>query len=224
MLHLFYETKIHDKKKAVCLVNEQSEVAILLAGPVLLGVLALAPWVLILLYSSDFTAAATILRWHILGDVLKIVSWPIGMIIVAAGHGRALILTEVGAVSVFVLVTWFGLPSMGVEVTGIAFFAMYAIHLVLVFWMGLKIIGFRWTLVVKKYLIILFVLACFTAGAAMSNDILGAVVGSCSAIVFGVISINALAKMAGMDRLMEKLFQVFNRIRKALRFKYDNKK
>ena len=46
------------------MVNEQTEVALLLAGPVLLAMLGLAPWVIDVLYSPQFSEAAAILRWH----------------------------------------------------------------------------------------------------------------------------------------------------------------
>src|SRR5262249_40687962 len=46
---------------AVQMVNEQTEVALLLAGPVLITMLAMAPWVIRLLYTSEFAPAADIL-------------------------------------------------------------------------------------------------------------------------------------------------------------------
>ena len=65
-------------------VNDQLEVALLLVAPLVLAVVALAPWMLTLLYSADFQVAADILRWQILGDVLKVASWALGFIILAS--------------------------------------------------------------------------------------------------------------------------------------------
>src|SRR5690606_28632967 len=61
---------IEDKEKVCRLVNEQAQVAILLAGPILLGMLMLSEWVIGLLYTPDFHPAADLLRWQILGDIL----------------------------------------------------------------------------------------------------------------------------------------------------------
>ncbi len=85
---------IHDHATVNRLVNEQTEVALLLAGPVFLAMLGLAPWVIQLLYSSRFRPAVDVLRWQMLGDVLKVASWPLGFIILAAGDGRTFMLTE----------------------------------------------------------------------------------------------------------------------------------
>jgi len=45
---------ISDTATATRLVNEQTEVALLLCAPVLLAMLGLAPWVIHLLYSAEF--------------------------------------------------------------------------------------------------------------------------------------------------------------------------
>ena len=63
---------IRDHAATNQLVNEQTEVALLLAGPVLVVMLGLAPWVIELLYSSQFAEAANVLRWQVLGDILKV--------------------------------------------------------------------------------------------------------------------------------------------------------
>lgn len=56
------------------LVNEQTEVGLLLAGPGILATLALAPLVLVIFYSSRFVAAVGVLRWICLGTLLQVVT------------------------------------------------------------------------------------------------------------------------------------------------------
>ena len=53
---------MRDRAEAMRIVNDQSEVALLLAGPVLLGALSLSPWLFELLFSSRFQEAATVFR------------------------------------------------------------------------------------------------------------------------------------------------------------------
>src|SRR5206468_11568354 len=60
---------IQDHEAVNRLVNQQTEVALLLAGPVFLAMLGLSPWVIELLYSARFGDAAIVLRWQILGDI-----------------------------------------------------------------------------------------------------------------------------------------------------------
>ena len=209
---------IHDHNQANRLVNEQTEVVILLAGPVLLGILALVPWILTLLYSNEFTPAATVLRWQILGDVLKVVSWPLGFIILASGNGRLFMFTESSAMAVFVLVVWLALPFMGVEATGVGFFAMYLLYLPLVFWLGAKRTSLRWSNSVMRDFLILITLACLTALAGHWKEWLGAVIGLCSAIAFGLMALTRLAQMAELGGAIGKLAAVSRRILKSTGF------
>ncbi len=135
---------IRDHVTANRLVNEQSEVALLLAGPVFVIMLGLAPWIIELLYSDQFAEAVSVLRWQVLGDILKVASWPMGFIILAAGDGRTFMLTESLSIAVFVGLTWIGLPLIGIDAVGIAFVGMYALLLPLVFVLARHRTGSAW--------------------------------------------------------------------------------
>lgn len=135
---------IHDHAAVNQMVNEQTEVALLLVGPIFLAVIGLAPWVIELLYSGSFRPAADVLRWQVLGDVLRVGSWPLGFIILAAGDGRTFMMTESLVVGVFVLLTWVLLPLFGVVATGLSFVGMYLVYLPVVYWLAWRRTGFKW--------------------------------------------------------------------------------
>ncbi|MAY56251.1 MAG: polysaccharide biosynthesis protein [Gammaproteobacteria bacterium] len=190
---------IHDHVKANRLVNEQTEVAILLASPVLLAMLALAPWVISLLYSNEFSPAANVLRWQILGDVIKVVSWPLGFILLAAGDGKLFMITEILAVLIFAFFTWLLLHTLGIEASGIAFFVMYVLYLPIVFVLAVKRTNFRWTTSVMRDFWIVFTLASTIMLAGMYFDWLGLVIGLISSLVLGFIALVRLSKMTELE-------------------------
>ena len=68
-------------------VNQQIVLAIWLTTPLLLGITALAPLLVSLLYSPAFTPVIDTLRWMALGTVLKVITWAMGFIWVARGKG-----------------------------------------------------------------------------------------------------------------------------------------
>lgn len=200
---------IHDRNEANRLVNEQTEVAILLAGPVLLAMLSLAPWVIQLLYTDEFKPATAILRWQILGDVLKIISWPLGFIILASGKGTVFMLKEAAVIGVFVLVTWVLLPYLKVESAGVAFFVMYIVNVFILFLITYGITGFSWKNKVKRDIIILAVLALITAIAGHYSDWLGAIIGGLLTIVLGITAVIRLASMAELGGPIGKILRKF---------------
>src|SRR5208337_3218913 len=69
------------------LVNEQTEMGLLIAVPGVLATLTLAPWVLKIFYSVQFVPAVEIVRWQIVGILLRVVSWPMGFVQLAKGKG-----------------------------------------------------------------------------------------------------------------------------------------
>lgn len=184
---------IHDHAAINRMVNEQTEVALLLASPVFLAMMGLAPWVIELLYSSSFHPAVDVLRWQVLGDVLKVASWPLGFIILAAGNGRTFMLTEILAMGVFVLLTWLGLPVMGVVATGLAFVGMYALHLPMMYWLVRRKTGFRWDVGVWRHLVWLILSALAVLAAAKWTAFVGALVGLILCVGFGIYGFIGLA-------------------------------
>lgn len=187
---------INDPDQANRLVNEQTEVAILLAGPVLLAMLALAPWVIQLLYTEAFLPAVTILRWQILGDVLKIISWPMGFIILASGKGTVFMVKEAAVIGIFVGVTAILLPLIDLEATGIAFFVMYVANVPLIILIVSRLTKFVWQAKVKRDITLLALFAFLIAGLGHYDDLVGALAGTLIAATFGIISFFRLAHMA----------------------------
>lgn len=187
---------VADKAAARQLVNQQTEVALLLAGPIILGMFALAPLVVSLLYSSAFAPAADVLRWQTAGTLLKVVTWPMGFILLAQGAGRTFFVTEVTTVLVMALATALAVDHYGIAGAGIGYFAAYAVYLPLMFIFAAPRIGLRWSAPVLR------ALAIITAGlAAMLWPVLapstlslafGAIVAGAAAITLAVHAARAL--------------------------------
>lgn len=196
---------IHDHAAVNRMVNEQTEVALLLAGPVFLAMLGLAPWVIGLLYSNSFHPATDVLRWMILGDILKVASWPLGFIILAAGDGRTFMLTESLANSVFVLLTWVGLPYMGVAGSGMAFLGMYVFCLPLVYWLAWRRTGFRWSASVGWLLgwlmLGMLTVVCSGQWSTKASGMTGVLISG----GFGLYSLTRLAHKANLGGSLGKL-------------------
>lgn len=203
-----------DRTTANRLVNEQTEVALLLCGPLLLATLGLAPQILRLLYSSAFVPAADILLWQILGDILKVMSWPLGFALLAAGSGKSFAIAEFVGVSVFVAGVSFGLPVLGLKATGLSFFLMYVAYLPLVGCICARRFGIFWTKAV-------LVLACLTLLGAIGiifsarvSSLAGAIAGVSFAGLLGLWAIFRLSMLAEAGGRLARLGSLAERINK----------
>ncbi len=199
---------IANKQSACRLVNEQSEVCILLAGPVLTLMLAFTPWIIALLYSDEFSPSIAILRWQTMGDVLKIVSWPLGFVLLASGSGRAVLLLEGLAMTVFVSLSWALLSEFGVVIAGFAYFCMYLTHLGVGFWLVRRIIDLTWYRSVSISFGLLVLSASIVSLLSSMNAILGAAVGGTFAVVWSIFGFLRLAAMADLQGRPGKLAKI----------------
>lgn len=107
------------------LVNEQTEMGLIIAVPGVLATLTLAPWVLKIFYSEAFMPAVEVIRWQIVGIALRIVSWPMGFIMLAKGMSKLFISTDIiySVLNIGFLVGC--MKIWGLEGAGIAFIFLY---------------------------------------------------------------------------------------------------
>jgi len=113
------------------LVNQQLGVALRLAAPLLTGMIALAPFVLRLFYSGAFTGAAETFRWQLAGDVLKIVGWALGYVLIVRSDTRSYLVAEASFTVVFIALVALLLPIIGLRATGIGYAVAYLVYVVL---------------------------------------------------------------------------------------------
>jgi antigen flippase len=135
----------NDERECNRLVNEQAEVSLTLAAPGVVATLVLAPLVVRWFYSPSFAQAAELLRWICLGMALRVVSWPMGFIIVAKAQQTWFFLTEVAWTAVNVGLAWLCLRRFGLVGVGTAFFLSYVFHAFMIYAVVRGLTGFRWS-------------------------------------------------------------------------------
>jgi PST family polysaccharide transporter len=136
---------ITDKPRANRLVNEQAHVSLLLAGPGVVATLTFAGPVMTLFYTEAFHGAAGLLRWIGLGMALRVITWPMGYIIVAGNQRLVFFGTELAWTVVNIALTWACVDRFGLAGAGIAFFGSYVFHALLVYALVGRLTGFRWS-------------------------------------------------------------------------------
>lgn len=136
---------IQQPEQANQLVNEQAQVSLLMAAPGVIATLAFAPTVMELLYSPAFAAGTEILRWLCLGMALRVITWPIGYIIVARNSQPVYIATELAWTVVHLAMAWWFVERYGAAGAGMAFAASYVFHGLMIYPIVRRMTGFRWS-------------------------------------------------------------------------------
>lgn len=157
--------RAHDHGAMIAAVNQQSEIGILLAMPGIVATLALAPWVIRLAYSDEFAAAADLMPGLVLGVFGRVVSWPLGYVLVAKNAARGYALLETAFTVLHVALAWALLRVAGLPGTAWAFTLLYVAYTIAVFVAARQTIGFRWSPGARR----LLVASAALAGAGLAT-------------------------------------------------------
>lgn len=193
---------IEDAGEANRLVNEQAQVSLLLAGPGVIATLTFAPLIVTLFYSHEFAAAVDVLRWVCLGMALRVVSWPMGYIIVAKNQKTLFFGAELAWAVVNVGLSWCFVQTFALEGAGMAFFGSYVFHGVMVYLLSRHLTRFSWSASNLK-LGAAFLLSIGLVFCAFSwlPPLWAAVVGSVVLVMSSAHSIRALLGIVSREQL-----------------------
>jgi PST family polysaccharide transporter len=193
---------VHNPARCNQLVNEQAQVSMLLAAPGVVGTVALAPIAISLFYSDAFAPAVDVLRWICMGMALRVITWPMGFIIVAQNRQVVFFLTELAWTVVSVTLAWACVQRFGLAGAGVAFFASYIFHGCMIYPLVRRATGFRWSGPNKRAALY------FTASAAVAfyafyllPPVPAAIAGILATVVSAVCSARSLLGLVEADRL-----------------------
>jgi PST family polysaccharide transporter len=182
------------------LVNEQARVSLLIAGPGVLGTLTFAPTVIALLYTNQFAGAVEPLRWICLGMALRIISWPMGYIVVAKGKQLVYFATELAWTAVNVAMSWLCIEAFGLIGAGVAFFCSYVFHALLLYPVVFVVTGFRWTATTARTtLLFLTSIGAVFGAAELLSPLAAMTFGAAATLASAAYSLYLLVRLSHED-------------------------
>lgn len=188
----------NDNDQCNRLVNEQARVSMLLAAPGILVTLTFAPLVISIFYAPAFQEAVGVLRWICLGIAIRVISWPLGYILVAKNAQRLFMLSDFLWTIAHLGLAWLLIPRFGLEGSGMAFFGAYVLNVVFNYLLATRLTTFRWS-AVNISTLSYYVVAAATVFAA-SLILRGPALvwtGLLIALPSGLYSIRVLFKISG---------------------------
>lgn len=200
---------VHRPDAAVRLVADQTEVALLIILPMAIGIIALAPWLMVVLFSAEFRPAAPILQWLVFADILRVAVWPLGYVLLARGEGWLLIGVDLCVQGVFLALTTILAGQYGVVATAAAY------PVAAVIFAGLSFYVVRRRLPVRLERHVLWLLASGLALAGMVawlsgwNAWAGAGFGGVVAAGCGAFGLVRLVRLTGAGGVMRVLAERF---------------
>jgi PST family polysaccharide transporter len=179
-----------DKRRLNTLVNQQTEIGLLLATPCLLATMTFAPWGLRIFYSGKFLSAVTLIQWLALGCFIRVIQWPMGYLQPALGKGRLFVVTQTLLNGLCLFLTWIFLWRFGVEGVAAAFAIYYLIAVFIIKLVANRLTEFKWSTPARRLVI-------FEAAVIISLFIVERAFGEeCATVVgVGITGSNALVNL-----------------------------
>ncbi|MFC2080837.1 O-antigen translocase [Bacteroidota bacterium] len=206
----------NDSKKCERLINEQTEVGILLAAPGLILTLALAPFLINIFYSSEFAISYQILRWMILGIFLRVISWPMGFIFIAKGKSMTFFLIQFIFNVAHVILILLLVDHVGIIGTGVGFSIVYFLHVVFMKLLITREIQFQWTpRIIKLILIVGIVFSCSFLLLLITSEILGGIIVCLIGLGLGYFTLRRLMLIMEIQSFTQIIQLFMKRIKKV---------
>jgi PST family polysaccharide transporter len=182
------------------LINEQTEIGLLLAVPGVMATLTLAPWLIQICYTVEFLPATDLLQWFCLGGVGRIISFPLAYAMLALGKGQWFVISETITHSLHLFLVFLGLNMQGIDGVAIAFFVIYLIYTGMAYGIARHLTNFHWSVTSRQLIMLslpmLFITLLFSRNLPPWP---AGFVGFCFTAISAIYSLRALVKRIGTD-------------------------
>jgi len=129
---------LHNPRGLQQAVREQMEISLFLSVPGLVAMMIFAPMILHMLYSAAFVKAAILMQIFTFAVYFQVVSWPLGYVVMAHGHGGIYLVTQLVSAAIQLVLFYAGLRLWGVPGCAAAgvmgYFVYVAIMVFLLYW------------------------------------------------------------------------------------------
>lgn len=155
----------YDNEKSKNVINQQSEIALLILAPIIMVFLVFINWVVIILYSNRFLPVNDMILYAAIGMYFKAASWAIGFIFLAKGASRLYFWNELIANVYLLGLNLLGYKYFGLAGMGVSFLLSYLLYLVQVYLVSKIKFGFSFDTSFLKIFFpqLLLVIVCFLA-------------------------------------------------------------
>lgn len=202
-------SSIHDDNyKLSSAVNNQLYIVLLLASPIIIGMVGFAELAIKILYSSKFLGAVSVLKWQIVGDFFKIIAWPFGFVFLAKGLGKLFVFTNVSYTIIYIACVYLSWDKFGFLSIGLSFFiAQFFLMVFICLYSNLRF-GINISSKNVKVIVVMFILLAI---AFCSHEyFIGTfrLVLSVTSLLFSIIySLYALSFIINMKMLVNRIIK-----------------
>lgn len=193
-----------DPKTFNDIINHQTEVIFLFAGPIVILTVGLAPWIVVLAYSPEFSRSSDLLRLFIVGDTLKLLTWPLTYAIIASGYSRYFLFVELTSVFFYCFVIFLFLDYLGASSAGLSIIFIYLAALPLCYFKLRKNFAFKWSTFSIKLFTVIFCTTLLVFLIGEFSPVYAALSSVALSIIIAIYSFLSFCKRTGRPHRLQR--------------------
>ena len=154
-----------DNEKFSSAINNQMKLCFLVAPPIIFSGIIFSGPIMTILYTSEFSGSAILLKYLLVGDIFKLAAWAIAIGLLVKEKKYSYLLAEVLWNLIFFGLIVIIYDSQGLNGFGFSYIVSYIVYFIFTLWRLSASTGFLFDLKCIKYLLLIFVicLGCLLA-------------------------------------------------------------
>lgn len=157
-----------DNEQIKVMMNQQTEIALLILAPLIIIMIVFMPFFINLLYSAEFVGIVAMTEWLLIGSLIKAGSWAISFVFLAKGNGRVFLFNELGIKCITLPSYLFGFHLFGLNGIGYAYTLNYLIYFIWVAVVAYRLYGIFYSMRYwRLFLILLLSVLVFPLGRVL---------------------------------------------------------
>jgi O-antigen/teichoic acid export membrane protein len=156
--------------RLLVIINYQQRLVLVTSLPLIFGVLALAPYVVPVVYSPSFAPAVAVLEWMLIGDLFKFLSWTLAFVILARSGAATYFALELVGGTTLLATSWLGLHLFGLPGLGVSWVVTYVVYSALCWVIVRRDLGFSWSPGNAHVILVAVVAVCIVRLATLTGN------------------------------------------------------
>lgn len=152
-----------DDLKCKSMINQQSEIAILILSPIIVIFLLSSPYIIKILYSENFISINTFVQWSIIGIIFKAISWSISLLFIAKGNFKQFLFNEITIKIINLPLFYILYKNYGLSGLGLGYFISNILYFIIIYFSSHLIYKYTFSSSLNKILFfeLILVITCF---------------------------------------------------------------
>ncbi len=205
-------TKINFRIITRKLLNDQLEILFIVGSPFLILLILFSNYLIVFLYSSEFSGASIILQWNLLSVIFIFIGWTLGVYFLAKGLGKFIIFTDLFWFLIFGVLIYFGFEKYGPSILGFSYFIATILKAMINYFILFKKLNFYFSF--RNILLFCFYFSLMILSVVLVNSLDGFYLVYSGFLIFLLSLIFSFYNLSKFLKFHKLLFKVLNLFKK----------